>query len=1146
MSNQEQTNDEAQSVLVNAFVDKVPVVAVLGQSCGWSKKKFDPVLAQVLKKQSKTGDNWSDLLGREPLDEHLYSWASERFLRRSPSELMLNIADAPLSAIYTSSIDPTFSNLFATGGREPEPILVGTPAPTEIRSARRPPIFYLFGRAGGGAIELDPPRSKQQLSQRRAKHASPMLLNLFESATTLGLIVVEGYRPGYDWLRTEDLLGALADAPKNGVIWYGEEPEFLEDDDYEYYRELVESGVILRDSRSFGEAYAFAKARGEIPVGQNWDEPEIITLNSGVDFVVSPRLRLVTEATATILDNSWTGFLEPLAESQIKVAFQSFHGANVGSRALVEGIRRDFTFERDFEAELFSKTLKALDRHHEQKGAIVLHGQSGVGKTIAMGRLALKVRLKEKCAVLMIGGQRVPQPTEVGPFLEEMGRTGTVTLIIIDVSAPPNRYDELLRALRSGGHKVVIVGTCYRLEPRQGRYIFASDSLSEGEQKSLGQLSHNYFPLVKGFDAATDHALAKFYWSLPDSRGGIADGLSREVRLTETALRIRGERPRERKGLSTLALALINAGYASAQHNVFDSGYDADDLELNSPAAKVIDYVMTVSRLYKSVPINLLLRTVQSSAGRDAESIDLDVVRDLFEGQDLFRWKYGGRDESELFVSARLQIEAELVCNRRIGSPEVESQYMLELLSNAYRAGPEDSEESHFAIDIVYAMGSDGPVGDRYKDSWLDIARCLTDLREKKGVRNARLMLQESVLRRAYLRTHEAVIERDQKTIILAEATKAVNDTFAAIDAEGAGKLYAAKRTREFLYTERAATYGFLATDSASHESDSDEVWASYTAAREAARVAIGRASSYQPQDIALWVPIRVLKEASKLTAFQKAELQADIRASLDAVDPMALNSTQKDLYARQKFFAGEVLDDELMSDQAFEALESNGSAVGYYLRARALAPSRPDINSTAASADIEAASRTIKYLEDARRRIPLDARSLHLLLSMHWLCATGNWIFRGFRQPLPFSSQAREAIRGLLVDIQAIEEKGFTPQMRYLTAVFTWLCGEEAEAIASWRSLARDTEYIEAKRITNRHTITDDKGRPVAFSGHIVKALAPGRWAVKVEGLNRNIDLQESDFVEREFALGKTVRGFAVSFNYRGPIADTSYWRKG
>ncbi|WP_131199466.1 ATP-binding protein [Phytopseudomonas dryadis] len=1145
MADQEQIFYEAHSVLVQAFLNKVPVVAVLGQSCGWSSQKMDPVFIQILKNLSKSGDGWSDILDRDLLDEHFYSWVAERFLRRSPSNLMLGIADAQLSAIYTSSVDPTLANMFATGGREPEPILVGTPPPTEIRSLRKPPIFYLFGRAGGGAAELDPPRNRQQLSLRRNKHASPMLLNLSESATTIGLIVIDGYHPKSDWLRAEDLLSTFANSPKGGVIWYGEEPEFKEDDDKDYYNELIESGVILRDSRSFSEVYTAAKTRGEIPDAQEWNEPEIVSLKSGVDFVVSPRLRLITEATASIIDNSWTGFLEPFTESEAKIAFQSFHGANIGARALIEGIRRNFTFERDFESNLFSKTLKALHRHHEQRGAIVVHGQSGVGKTIAMGRLALKIRNQEKCAVLMISGQRVPQPSEVAPFLEEVGRTGAVTLIAVDVNAPADRYDELLQALRSGGHKVVIVGTCYRLEARSSRFVFASDSLSEKEQELLNKISENYFPHIKGFDAGSDHALAKFYWSLPDSRAGIADGLSREVRLTETALRIRGEKPRARKNLSSLALQLIKRGYADPNYNYFDQSVDIEDLELNNPAAKVIDYVMAVSRLYKSVPINLLLRTVQAASGKSISSIDLDVVRDLFEGQDLFRWKYGGRDESELFVSARLQIEAELVCNRRIGSPEVESRYILELLSNAYRAGPDNSEESHFAIDIVYAMGNDGPAGDRYKDSWLEIARCLTELREKKGVYNARLMLQESVLRRAYLRTHESANDSAQKTIILAEATKAVNDTFSAIDAEGAEKLYAAKRTREFLYTERAATYGFLATDSASKESESDEVWASYTAAREAARVAIGRAFSYQPLDIALWVPIRVLKEASKLTDYQKAELQADIRATLDAVDPLTLNSTQKVLYERQKFFAGEVLNDDSMSDEAFEALHDNGSAAGYYLRARALAPSRPDKLSAVTEAEIEAASRTVEYLEDAKRKIALDTRSLQLLLSTHWLRATGNWIFRGFRQPLPSNLNDREKIRGLLAELEGAEGKNFTPQLRYLTAVFMWLCGDESEAIRSWRSLARDTEYIEAKRITNRHTITDDNGRPVAFSGHLVKSLAAGRWSVKVEGLNRTIDLQESDFNERDFALGKTVRQFAISFNYRGPIADASFWRK-
>lgn len=1136
------TNDETdpQTILISALTDRVPLVAVLGQNFGWTNSEGDPVLKQILRKSGREGDGWNDLISKEAVESLLYTWVAERYSRRSPSESMLRVADIAFSAIYTSSIDSTLSNLFSTNGRQPEAILVGTPAPTEIRSTRRPPIFYLYGRAGVGVPELDPPRNKKELVVRRAKHTSSMLLNLTESATALGLILVDGYQPDRDWFRAEDLLSALSTAPKSGVIWYGQPPKFLNEDDQEYFDSLVDAGVIVRDERTLGEAYTVAVCNGLLQIEQHWDDPELITLSTGEDFIVSPRLRLVTEAIASIVDNSWTGFLQPFSENLNRVAFQSFHGANIGEKALVEGVRRGYAFERSFETVLRGKVTKALNRHHEQKDAIIIHGQSGVGKTIALGRLAVTAREKEKAAVLMVSGQRIPQAAEIAPFLEAMGRTAAVTLILIDANSPPHRYDELLQALRSSGHKVVIVGTSYRIETKASYHIHAPTSLTNEEQGLLKSLAESFSQLNSKFDAASDHALARFYWSLPDSRSGIADGLSREVRLTETYLRIKGEKPRPRKNLSSLALALVKAGYAKSTTGFFEN-QTSEDAEYDSPAARVIDYVMAVSRLYRSVPINLLLRAVTSYGGKDPDGIDLELIRDVFEGQDIFRWHYGGQDESELLISSRLQIEAELVCNRRLGSPSTEAKYILELLSNAYRAGSEGGEEAHFAVDIVYAMGSDGPVGERYKDSYLEIARCLTNLRIKKGVLNARLMLQESALRRAYIRTHDHEIDIELKTLVLAEASSAVNDTLSAIDSESSSKLYAAKRTREFLFTERAATYGFLAIDSAVRE---DEVWSSYCAAREAARIAIGKAFSYQPLDIALWVPIGVLKKATKLDDIQKAELQADIRATLDVVDPTSLGRKEKSLYDRQKLFAADMLEDQALSDEAFSSLEQSGSSLGYYLRAKAIAPMRPDSIEDVTDGDIRKATDVAKYLESAKKKVALDARAIQLLISMEWLCATHQWIFRGFRQPLPYEQKTRERIKSLIFELQAAEGNNLPPQMRYLAAVFMWLCGDVSDAVRSWRELARDTEYIESKRITIRHTVTDSNGKPISFSGHIVRALAPGRWSVKVDGLDQDIDMQESDFSTRDFALGKTVRPFAISFNYRGPIADTSYWR--
>jgi hypothetical protein len=1118
----------------------VPIVAILGQTAGWYGAESDPVMNLALTKTGRTDGGWTDIIGRELLDSHFYEWIAERFARRVPSERLTSLADIPVSAVFTSSIDPGLPNLFSNNGREPEPVLLGSPLPAELRSLRRPPFFYLYGRAGAGTAELDPPLNRQQLSQRRLHHSSAMLLAVRESATALGLIVIDGFGEHSDWLRSEDLIAAISGAPKGGVIWFGADP-VLNEDEQDAFRILIESGIVIREARPLGEAYALLRAMGEISAPEKWDEPEIISLQGKTSFVVPPRLRLVTEATASIVDNSWTGFLPPFSAPLDAAAFQSFHGAGIGARALVEGIQRGYVFRRDFQEGLESKVERALARHHEQSGAIILHGQSGVGKSIAIGQLAIYGRVKARAAVLIATGNRIPQPAEVSPFLEAVGRLASVTLLLVDANGPVQRYDELLSALRSAGHKIVVVGTSYNLQSDGGRFVPAPASLSVAEQEKLTKLSLQYRGSEGKFDANTDHALAKFYWSLPESRGGMADGLSREARYVETALRLREIKPRQQSGIGALAVALVAAGYGESYERFFATDVPEQDIKLESPAAKVIDYVMTVSRLHKAVPINLLLRTISSSVGGNV-AVDVETLRDLFDGEDLFRWQRGGKDQSELLVCSRLQIEAELVCNRRLGTPTAEANRIIELIANAYRAGTDNSEEAHFTTDIVYALGPDGPARDRYRDSYLEIARCLTTLRQRHGVLNARLMLQESTLRRAYIRSHE--IEPDDKVTVLAEATAAVNAALAAIDLSGEIRLYAAKRTRENLLTERAATYGFLATDSVQRGEDADLVWASYAAARDAARLATGRAFGYQPLDISLWVPIRVLRDSSKISDLQKAELQADIRATLDIVDVTALPPEQAILFNKQRLAAAEVLKDAALSDSAFAALAAAGSAVGYYLRARMMAPTRPQFGEIATDEDRIAAENASAYLTQNYPKISQDSRCLQLLISMEWIKATGRWLFRGFRQPLPYEPGARDDLRSLVSELKVCDAEKFPPQYRYIDAVLQWLTGDEDSALKSWRALGRDTEFLEARRVANRNIITDSAGKPIIYSGLVIKSIGPGRWSVRVEGLARVVDLQETDFSDSEISIGRTVRDFAISFNYRGPIADPFYAR--
>lgn len=1131
-------NLEGWSFLVSALRANVPLVALLGQNAGWARGQTDPILKLALARANREGETWKALLARDPLPSGYYEWLSERFVNRAPSQDILSIADAPLSAVYTSSVDPTFANLFATLGREPEPVLLGDPPPPVARSRRRPPIYYLFGRAGAGSTEFLPPISTQALSQRRLRHASAMLRTLNETATALGLIIIDGYNPESDWLRPEELIAVIGLAPRGGVLWCGDEPQFGDSDEGEIYASLVAQGVIVRHAKSLGLLLSELRAAGEVITVENWNEPETITLADGSKIVTTPQLRLTTQASASIIDDSWTDFLQPLVDGAEYSAFVTFHGSTTGPRGLIEGVRRGYSFRRDFEAILEKRVDRAISHHHEERGAIVLHGQSGVGKTMALGRLALAVRSAKSAAVLFSFG-RVPQATDVADFLEAVDKAGAVTLLIVDATVAPARYDDLLQSLRSRGHRVVVVGTSYRIDPAtdSSRLILASDELSEGESNSLVELVRKFTGNDSGVRKVLSqpHALARFFWEIPSSRPRLSDGLGREARAVEAGLRDRGARVKPIRQLGDLGEALVKAGYSASAPLLQEDAVSS--IAEGTAAGRIIDYVMAASRIYKWVPVNLLLRSVINSGLMVASADTLEVVRELFEGQDIFRWRFSDEQSEELLVGARLQIEAELVCNRRLGGARAEALRLLELVKSAVRASSEENEETRFVADLVYALGPDGPFGERYRESYADIARSLTYLRERHGVMNARLMLQEATLRRHHVRTHQ--LDVPTKAALLDEARSAIEKALEALDRSTGRRLTASRRTRDNLWVERAATYGYLATDSAHRVDKANDLWLAYRAAREAVRMAVGRVDTYYPLDIGLWLPADILRSAKYLDPSKRLELEADIRATLDQVDPEALESNQYVVFQRQRLRVGEVLSDEMISEDAFAALASTGSCAGYFLRAKAIAPIRTEAGEVVSQTDRAKAEQAAKYLWSVYSKISADDRCLLLLLSCEWTASTGRWLFRGQRQPLPSQQEIRSKIQGILLDLVAPAPTQVQTRFRYLKAVLDWLVSDEQGGRAQFRELARETEYFDRGRVINRHVIADESGNPKIYQGVIERQAGDNRWAVYVPELSRHVDLVDSKTGNEDFFVGKSLKGFSVAFNYLGPIVD-------
>ncbi len=1125
----------AQAALQNAIAGDVPIVAILGQSIDHGNENIDRVCNAALERLQIDGSSWKDIFAKGPVDEQFYDWLNERFERRSPPNEITSIADGYFSAVFTSSIDPILKDLFSTDGRQPDPVFSGDPPPPVSRSKLNPRIYYLFGATGTG--QFHPPLSRLSMSTRRAKHATPMLNTLFDITTPLGVVVVAGLHAGKDWLDPRDILGQLSQAPTNSVLWFGPDPGF-EGEEAEIFVELIRTEIILRDERTLGSVLAETLVVRDRARLQTWNEPGIVSFADGKQIITTASMRLSTEASATIIDDAWMDHLQPIEPNAREESFSVFHSIPSSTRLLFDGVRRGYSIERDFEIELKRTVQKALSSHANERGAIVLSGQSGIGKSIALYRLAASVREKKSAAVLF-ARDRVPQAVELAAFLSDVDKLNQVTLLIVDALTSPKRYDSLLESFRSRGHRIVVVGTSYNSDmlehQHDGRLIQAPSKLSDRETADLQRLTEKHSPDHAGGNtsASSGHALAHFFWTLPQSRSHLARGLGHEARSTERVLRSRGRAKKPVEQIGAIAHALMEAGYRAeapilAQLPASEGQDDA--------AGKLIDYVMSCSRVHRWVPINLVLRALLSESLTSQTGIDVDIVRELFDGNDLFRWRYNDNREDQLLVGARLQLEAQLICDQRLGGPAYEVEVILELVSNATRAGPEGSEETRFVADIVYALGPDGPLGERYSESYGKIARALTSLRKVRGVRSARLMLQEATLRRHFIRKNEANLSDEERTRHLDEAREAVEEALSDISSPSGG-IRAGRRTIEYLWVERAATYGFLATSAARNHQAPDVVWGHYLAARYATRNAISKSGTYFPIDISLWTSLGVLESKVDLGIERASELKADILSTIEMVNEEELDRAQSENFQRQRLRAAELVNDLNLSDDAFQALDTVGSAVGYYFRARKLAPARTEPDEPIAVSQRNSAEVAAKYLMQHRDRIADDPRCMRLLLNCLWLWKTGTWLLQGLRQPLPALDADRAEVLGVLNSLLHASGGELQPSFRYLSAVLSWVSGNEKVAVDQFRQLARDTEYVEGKRVLPRNVISNEFGQPIAFRGVVQRQISDQRWSIHVRDLNRKVDLVEGGWV-RDVSVGKEM-SFAIAFNYLGPIAS-------
>lgn len=1130
---------EAMRILSDAFREGRPVVLFAGQNFDFQGTTTDLVLSSLSKRLggAQRCSKWTDALV-DGLSASDMDWLAERFSRSVPEEGALAAYDLPWAGVFTSSLDPNFSRRFETRGRQPEAVLSAGTFARVPRSRSRPPVHHVLGRAGETVADAAPPIDPPSLKRRMVRHGTALLNRMPETAGARGVVVLAGYDPESDWLDVDDLLAPLSDRAGCKVIWFNA----AEMQRSAFAQDMIEAGSLHMVRGSLANAIAGSETDWrEFKASATPDEPSMVTLGSAV-LDITPAVRLRVEASAAVVDDGWTSELEPIEPNTVDEAFRRFHGGWDGFRGRVEGIAHGFAFRRDFEQELWVAVRTGLRRMGRSDGVVVLHGQSGTGKSVALARLARDVRLELHLPVL-IATVRIPTHADLDAFCAEAERVGAAaTVLLCDTNEPVARYFELAAALRSRGRRLLIVGTSYRLDQylknTTALHVEASASMSDRELSVLNALLARFapnMPEARRHEKEIGNTLAMLYRSIGESREHIRSRINAEARSAEQSVRLKASHAPRSIGSSQLAEGLLSAGIASSTSNIFTADETAA-IQGSDAAGRLIDYVMVCGRLNCPVPLNLLMRMLT----RDGSALQLDQILHLFSELDIFRWHSSNKEGSDLLISPRLQLEAELICRSRLGDVRREIERLVELIGSVEASGVDREIERAFLMNLLQKLDRNGPRQNAYHDGYLDFAQALTRLRVERAVVEGPLMVRECVFRRQAIWSLDAPhqtpeLTEDRQLEILEEARSIVEDAFRMI---GSGDLRVSRQTLRNLASERASIYGYLAVQR-SKRGESEDAWSDYLAARTASDRAIASSANYYPVDIALWTASDLLKE-DELLPERRIDVVADIYASLDSVNPEALEADQQARYYQRKEKVGHLIGDVRLSSDAIEDLEAVAPAAASFLIARRMADPLDVADEPYAADERATARRAADYLSNRSDRMTMDdLRCSRLLLRLRWAQTTGHRLLSGQRAPTPHGS---EQINGLLTIIAGINERTGEDRRNsetYIEAVLAWMSKDFSRASDIWRGLSRESEFEDRTRVVRRLIASNEDGSPLRFRGRVEGAKGTTDWKVRIEGFNTTVNLLAREFADQDLTHGRELRDFGVAFNYVGPIAD-------
>lgn len=1117
-----------------------PAVLFLGQDYLRLESGKDSFLSEILRKFCRNNskaicyDQILDCDADLSIDSSL-SWMQERCNRISLPHWLKVVAGFDWSALYTSAIDIIWQNAFRSEWRELHHLFEEKYVPSDPRNRSRLHCTYLFGSVSRSEELERPPLNFIEFATKNAVAIS-LANRLPEIITPLGVFIIEGYAGDRDWFDPEKLTSVVNKLNPSQTHIFSANDELIKN---KFVKHFVDREKIILHNESLATFLSRGEELGYIQLGK----PPLLE-EHGKHIQVEENTLIVpsnvwnqVSISATILDDS---ILEPptsLSKDKLYLEFRNFLSES-GLKPIWSGYGREFNFHREFETELYDEICNRLTLREPKDEPIILYGQTGTGKTIALGALAYRLRQDRKCPVLFIERKNdIPNSSDIDEFCRWVEDYGAYTTVIIwDGMLDLEQYYRLLRYLMSRGRRVIIVGSCYRdsiFDEEKENFIEAP---AEFTQNEISEFSKFFFKFDIDFEKLLEERATEFddtflvalYRLLPPTRGLIRSGVQSEYNAAQEKIKYKVKRRKKESPSNTLGSAFLKAGlitediYLEPEGSII-GGEEFSDIE------ELVGLVIVPGSFGINVPLELIMR----AWGRN----NLLNFVEILDNIDIFR--INEDDVGNLSVFARHPLEAKLLVQNILCLPKIEVEFVKKLVLEI--KGNSDSEVQ-FAVELIRSIGPNGLDSSRFIQYYLELSKVLKALREERGVQNPRLMLQEATLLREYVVKQSQFGKPPENSIDIFNEAEGILEKAITLTSNNRKDSV----INSYLLVELSSTLGSKAqhilnwTD---HPKDSIQII-------QKARDYLLKArdinpDNYHPLDVHIWITESILK-TNILDSETRAELETDVLFMIETAETENFSLDQQINFEKRRLEIGKLLNKEQLSEKAFNSLINKGSCAGYYLKAFDIIRDLP-FDKELNPIQIWSCKSAVKYLEENRPAISKDSQCLYLLLHTWWKTKTGKPLFYGERQTVNFSEDDWKYLMGILSDLKGTGKLSTKPSLIYLRGIATFHLGYIDESLSIFRELEHIPNYWSGRRrIIRSYIASNPNGTPMVFDGTVMWASDDGKKGeLYVDKLRRYIRFVPREFSRPSANEHETISGFHIAFNFIGPIALSASFLK-